>query len=228
MQTGSKDGEVKLFRILPKRNLCKQNNFPMMKTLVWNFRAVNTHKAFHKVQMLHKHRKFVLISLLEPFQQSRHIDRYKRRLGMNLANHNCNGKIWFFVTDGIEVDVLMDTDQQVTIKMLFQDSGKCMILNIVYAKCDAGERMVMWDNTYQLASFMDLPWMVGGDFNVIMHEEEKIGGLLVYPAEYEDFAFCMNSCELSEVEFKGSPFTWWNGRAGHDCIFKRLDRILVN
>ncbi|KAH0650456.1 hypothetical protein KY284_030368 [Solanum tuberosum] len=31
----------------------------------------------------------------------------------------------------------------------------------------------------------------GGDFNVILNDEEKIGGLPVYPQEYENFAFCV-------------------------------------
>ncbi|KAH0701900.1 hypothetical protein KY290_017133 [Solanum tuberosum] len=61
-----------------------------------------------------------------------------------------------------------------------------------------------------------------------MSEEEKIGGVPVYPAEYEDFAFCINSCELVDVNFKGSPFTWWNGSIDNQCIFKRLDRFFMN
>ena len=28
--------------------------------------------------------------------------------------------------------------------------------------------------------------------------------------------------------YKGSLFTWWNGRPNLECIFKRLDRIFVN
>ncbi|KAH0642345.1 hypothetical protein KY289_033319 [Solanum tuberosum] len=68
----------------------------------------------------------------------------------------------------------------------------------------------------------------GRDFNVIMEEDEKIGGLPIYPQEYEDFALCINSCELVDIHFTGSPFTWWNGRADGDCIFKRLDRVVTN
>ncbi|XP_075103611.1 uncharacterized protein LOC142178181 [Nicotiana tabacum] len=75
---------------------------------------------------------------------------------------------------------------------------------------------------------MELPWLVGGDFNVLLNEEEKIGGLPVYPPEYEDFDFCVNSCELFDTSYKGSPFTWWNGRPNAECIFKRLDKIIVN
>ena len=50
-----------------------------------------------------------------------------------------------------------------------------------------------------------------GDFNVILSEEEKIGVLSLYPNKYEDFAFCVNSCDLVYVSFKWNPFTWWNG-----------------
>ncbi|XP_070041015.1 uncharacterized protein [Nicotiana tomentosiformis] len=75
---------------------------------------------------------------------------------------------------------------------------------------------------------MELPWVVGGNFNVILSEEEKIEGLAVYPTEYEDFTFCVNSCELFDLGYKGRPITWWNGRPNAECIFKRLDRILVN
>ncbi|XP_060216593.1 uncharacterized protein LOC132644061 [Lycium barbarum] len=84
--------------------------------------------------------------------------------------------------------------------------------------CSEVERLQLWDSLYLLTSNMTSLWLVGGDFNVIMNEEEKIGGLPVLPQEYEDFAFCLNSCELHEMPFKGSPFTWWNGRAANDFL----------
>ncbi|XP_059310108.1 uncharacterized protein LOC132061281 [Lycium ferocissimum] len=31
-----------------------------------------------------------------------------------------------------------------------------------------------------------------------------------------------------ETGFKGSHFTWWNGRGGSDGIFERLDRVFIN
>ncbi|XP_060210651.1 uncharacterized protein LOC132637602 [Lycium barbarum] len=67
---------------------------------------------------------------------------------------------------------------------------------------------------------MSMPWLIDGDFNVILNEEEKIGGLPVFPLEYKDSAYCINSCELFEVNFKGSPFTWWNDKTNGECISK--------
>lgn len=74
----------------------------------------------------------------------------------------------------------------------------------------------------------DKPWIVGGDFNVILNEEEKMGSLEFEQYEVMDFAMCINSCTLMEVRYTGSNFTWRNGRVDEAYIFKRLDRVLVN
>ncbi|XP_060190553.1 uncharacterized protein LOC132619771 [Lycium barbarum] len=188
--------------------------------------SVRTQKAFQRIQMLHRHHKFFLVALMKPFQHVRHLQFYRRRLRMSQAGANCNGKIWFFVANNIEVEVLSDSEQHISLKLLFQDTGKTLVTTLVYAKCSEVERLQLWDNIYNLANGMSLPWMIGGDFNVVLNEKEKIGGIPVFAQDIEDFAFCINSCELDEIQFKGSPFTWWNGRASNDCIFERLDRML--
>lgn len=54
-----------------------------------------------------------------------------------------------------------------------------MVSTLVYAKCSSTERMDLWEDIYQIGQNMNLPRFVGGDFNVIMDVEEKIGGLPV-------------------------------------------------
>lgn len=66
------------------------------------------------------------------------------------------------------------------------------------------------------------------DFNVVMNEKDKLGEPTIYPLEYENFALCLYSCELGEINSKGSPFTWWNSRTDDQCIFKKLDRMVAN
>lgn len=48
--------------------------------------------------------------------------------------------------------------------------------------------------------------MVGGYFNVILHEEEKLGGLPVFPREYDDFTLCINSCGRIDFNYKRVSF----------------------
>nr|XP_016516053.1 PREDICTED: uncharacterized protein LOC107832701 [Nicotiana tabacum] len=144
---------------------------------------------------------------MEPFQKKRLIDRYRRRLNMETAYANINGQIWLFFDAMVEWELGEDTEQQVTVRVLHHEQGQHMMMTFVYAKCSAMERLELWDHLYYLASDMKLEWLVGGDFNVILHEEEKTRGLLVHPPKYEDFAFCVNSCGLFEQGYKGSPFT---------------------
>lgn len=150
-----------------------------------------------------------------------------RKLRMEYANANVNGKIWIFDNNNIQVDVLDDSEQQLTTKLKFMDNNKELVIISVYAKCETTQRIDLWNDIYGICNSMSLPWLVGGDFNVIIDAEEKIEGLPVYPQEYKDFVFCKNSCGLLDIKFKGSPFTWWNGRAEAECIFKRLDRLLI-
>lgn len=147
---------------------------------------------------------------------------------MGSAGSNSNGKIWFFVKENVEMEILLDTEQQITLKLQIAEEGLIMITTLVNAKCDRNDRLQLWDNIYQLANNMTFPWLDGGDFNVVLTEEEKIGGVPVTVEDTEEFAFCINSSELFDVGFKGSPFTWWNRRTCSNCIFERLDRVVVN
>ncbi|XP_060202619.1 uncharacterized protein LOC132631038 [Lycium barbarum] len=130
--------------------------------------------------------------------------------------------------DKVDVEVIFDTVQQVSLKLVFLDLNKTFVITLVYTKCDESERLQLWEDIYNIAGSRNSPWLVGRDFNVVLHEDEKIGGIHVQPQDYEDFAYCGNSYELLETGFKGSHFTWWNGRGGVDCIFERLDRIFFN
>lgn len=53
-----------------------------------------------------------------------------------------------------------------------------------------------------------MPLLVGGDFNIIADESEKLGGLPVIQQETTDFVYCMNTCSLNEIRFTGSCYTW--------------------
>ncbi|KAG5589342.1 hypothetical protein H5410_039856 [Solanum commersonii] len=124
--------------------------------------------------------------------------------------------------------VVGNTNQHIPIFLLNQNSTFSCYATFVYVKCDSTQRLELWNDLYQLSEGMDRPWLIGGDFNRVLSGEEKIGELPIMADDYEDFKTCIEVCDLSQVQFKGSPFTWWNGRVGDDCIFERLDKNLIN
>jgi len=129
--------------------------------------------------MLNKAHKFNFIALMEPFQNASVINKYRRRLGMPFAKSNFNGKIWIFVKEGYQVDINLDAEQHITIKVQDTILNKDFFVTLVYAKCDGVQRRALWEDIYQLHNSMGLLWIIGGDFNVVLNAEEKLGGLVV-------------------------------------------------
>ncbi|XP_060202506.1 uncharacterized protein LOC132630946 [Lycium barbarum] len=165
---------------------------------------------------------------MEPFQDLIAIEDYRRKLGFQNCKVNSSGKIWIFWIDEWLGVVVSESEQQVTLQLTHSSMNQTVLVSVVYAKCDRQEREDLWEDIIALANQQDYPWIIEGDFNVIVSDEEKQGGLPVSSNETLDFSTCIQSCGLIDVGFNGSKFTWWNGRTEEDCIFKRLDRILVN
>lgn len=50
------------------------------------------------------------------------------------------------------------------------------MVTMIYAKCTEGERVSLCSSIYIMEN-INFSWLFGGDFNTILNEEEKIGGL---------------------------------------------------
>ncbi|XP_070015947.1 uncharacterized protein [Nicotiana sylvestris] len=199
-----------------------------MNALIWNIRPVNTQQAFERLTKMHRKNHYEFVGLMEQKQQAKNLERYRNKIGLAQAISNVSNKIWAFIDEVFEVTIMNSMVQQLTLRLFHTESHVEFVLTLIYAKCDAIERIELWGSLYAMARYMDAPWLVGGDFNVIWDEEEKFGGLPVSLNEIDDFRHCVNTCNLFDLGFKGSIFTWWNGIADEDCIFKRLDRCLAN
>ncbi|XP_060200547.1 uncharacterized protein LOC132628799 [Lycium barbarum] len=177
--------------------------------------------------MVNKH-KTDMVAISEPLVNSNKIEGYKRFLGFNHCISNINGKIWCFWRDGCDVSVIHNHVQQMTLKVQKNHNCQELFVTAVYAKCTASERMDLWSSLENLNRIINQPWCIGGDFNVILHPEEKIGGLPHRNAESYDFFECMDSCGMMDIGYIGSNYTWCNNWTPSLRIWKRLDRVFVN
>ncbi|XP_075109126.1 uncharacterized protein LOC142180920 [Nicotiana tabacum] len=199
-----------------------------MNALLWNIRSVNTQGAFERLITMHRKYQFDFIGLMEPMQQSRKLDGYRRQIDFEQAFVNIYNKIWVFIDGKYDVTMEINSVRQLILRLFDTEEQKEFMITLVYAKCDHIDRIELWDSLYYLAQDMTIPWLVGGDFNVIWDEEEKFGGLPVPLNEVDDFKHCMTTCNFSDLGFKGSIYTWSNGRVEKDYIFKRLDIVFAN
>ncbi|KAK9983152.1 hypothetical protein SO802_032677 [Lithocarpus litseifolius] len=67
-----------------------------------------------------------------------------------------------------------------------------------------------------------------GDFNDVTKEEEKKGGNGICRRRVYEYTDCMDFCNLLDLGFSGSIFTWTNKRDISGLIQQRLDRVWAN
>ncbi|XP_041999996.1 uncharacterized protein LOC121749495 [Salvia splendens] len=150
--------------------------------------------------------------------------KFSKALGMNFKAANSNGKIWFFVEEGADFEVVDDSDQIIHGKYLCPWLPCSIMVSAVYAKCTRGERVALWDKMREISVNTEgMPWVIGGDFNTILSTRDRAGSDTNRQTEMIDFAEAIEDCRLLDPGYDGSDFTW-----AKNGLFERLDRVLVN
>lgn len=80
----------------------------------------------------------------------------------------------------------------------------------------------LWNNIRNNA-VADEPWLIGGDFNIIVESGEIEGGSPPDLNSMNDFVNCIADTCLKDMDYIGLPFTWQWRNVKH-----RLDRVLAN
>ncbi|KAH0685679.1 hypothetical protein KY290_017197 [Solanum tuberosum] len=102
-------------------------------------------------------------------------------------------------------------------------------LSIIYASNLVANRKLLWDSLYSLSRTTRSPWLVAGDFNDILCQKDKWGGVSYSRKNNSDFKNCVNCCQLLDLGFKGSRYTWSNlPERSHSLILERLDCCFIN
>jgi hypothetical protein len=72
------------------------------------------------------------------------------------------------------------------------------------------------------------PWLVCGDFNEVLSQDEHVGPRDRTEAQISAFRDCMQVCELKDLGFEGPKFTWSNRQDADTHVKVRLDRVVAN
>ena len=79
-----------------------------------------------------------------------------------------------------------------------------------------------------VAELYNMPWVIAGDFNETLINEDKFGGRAVSVSRSLLFKECLDKCNMIDIGFLGPRFTWTNRREVHALIQERFDRYFVN
>lgn len=181
--------------------------FLMISTIFWNIRGVRSNKGIHRLKQLIDINCILFVAIMEPMVSKERIEGYRKFLGFKECVSNDNGKIWCFWKNVNQATVIANEEQQISIKMDDGRTNPSVFITAVYAKCTSRERKDLWCNLEDISLAIDGPWCIGGDFNVILEPDEKLGGMPHRMYKSLDFQMCMDNCGVTDIGFFGAKYT---------------------
>ncbi|KAL4334407.1 hypothetical protein GQ457_07G010750 [Hibiscus cannabinus] len=121
-----------------------------------------------------------IVALFEPRISGCVVDRVVAKLGFphsfRVESHGFSGGIWILWNDEVTVEILTFSNQFIHIRFRVVGNGTSALLTAVYASPCRSKRKDLWNQLAMLNPGDGTPWLLGGDFNVILSTEERIGG----------------------------------------------------
>lgn len=102
------------------------------------------------------------------------------------------------------------------------------LITVIYGFNTVKKRKVLWQDLLTLAQRISQPWLLSGDFNIILTLQDRLDGNVVTMSEIQDFYNCIQHILVNELPWHGDYDTWSNKRQGSNRITCRLDRTLGN
>lgn len=100
-----------------------------------------------------------------------------------------------------------------------------------YGNPDHNLRVSSWNLLNKIATThnnSELGWIIGGDFNEILYDSEKCGGIPRASHLINNFRSTLSLNKLSSLNSTGPRFTWTNNIKHCENIVARLDRFVAD
>ncbi|KAK2635552.1 hypothetical protein Ddye_030344 [Dipteronia dyeriana] len=95
----------------------------------------------------------------------------------------------------------------------------------VYGPNFENERVVLWEFIIGAQVSLPMPWCNGGDFNTVLNEAERIGGIC-NKVSMRNFNSFMLQAKVVDIPMHGCTFSWSNNR--DSASWARLGRFLIS
>jgi exonuclease III len=203
-----------------------------MIALSWNCRGLGNPQTVRDLYRLVKEKRPSLVFLMETKLQAKRLEYIRVRMGFDSAfvvdSVGRSGGLVLLWKGDIFVEIQNYSRRHINAIVRICENGPQWKFTGFYGHPDATKRRESWCLLEFLMSFQPVPWLCMGDFNEIIQESEKFGVRRKSRRQMADFRAVLEKCQLEDLGYVGSHFTWWNMQEGDNFIKERLDRALAN
>ncbi|XP_020272040.1 uncharacterized protein LOC109847208 [Asparagus officinalis] len=206
-----------------------------MNLSFWNVRGLNKSPKQHLVKQ-HIHQYHIsFVALLETKIKEGKLPEIVKRIAANWrwfsnANSTCTARILMLWDPNIlDLQISGFSAQHITCKVCSTDGRVDCYISSIYGFNHMEMRKELWLDLYQIHQVIgNSHWLLSGDFNAVLGNEEKLGGVMLTDADILDFRSFTEDCQLSHLKTLGCFYTWNNKQDSATRVWSRLDRSLVN
>ncbi|XP_059626612.1 uncharacterized protein LOC132269441 [Cornus florida] len=204
-----------------------------MNWAAWNIRGLNSTLKQIEIRCLIRESKLSLIAILETkvcsdnMQSIHHFIAPQWQIKCNYLS-SILGRVWV-LWDPQKVSMLraVEHGQVINCEIELINLKKKVLASFIYAANTAVDRKSLWRSLNSFSLSCE-PWILMGDFNVLLHVNDSFGGALRWTTGMQDFKECLDRNGLEDMRFTGVFHTWSNRSYGGANITRKLDRVLVN
>lgn len=198
-----------------------------MKILFWNCRGLGQPQTVQELTRLIREHKPSLVFLSETRQNKAIVEGICRRNSFSNCLPVCvegkGGGLALFVSSNLKVDLISFGPHHIDVSVLDQ-FGKKWRNSFVYGEPRPSDRPEFWKLIRRIKPCSADPWLMCGDFNEALFQFEHLSARKRSESQMEAFRDTLDHCNLHDLGFSGTPWTYNNKQRGNKNVRVRLDR----
>ncbi|KAG2598477.1 hypothetical protein PVAP13_5KG367307, partial [Panicum virgatum] len=193
-----------------------------MNLLCWNCRGVWRSRTVQELVRLVRTHNPKIVFLSETRQSDERVKNLRWRL------EGTGGGLALFWDDNVVVDLQSLGEHHIDVLIRADVNSTQWRGTFIYGEARVQDRPRMWDLIRQLKSQMNYPWIMVGDFNEVMWSFEHFSNTNRREVQMQNFRDALSYCDLYDMGFSGTPWTYDNKQEGARNVRVRLDRAVAS
>ena len=182
-----------------------------MSVIAWNCRGLGNPCTVNTLQKMVMEEDPTLVFLVETKFEVAKMARIKRKLerhqGLVVPSVKRARGLALLWKSSMRVDVQTYSPRHIDAIVIEDHGYRRWRFMGFYGHPETSKREESWALLEQLSGRMDLPWVIMGDFNEILHAGEKTRGNQRPASQMKRFGEVINRCNLRDLGYVGSDFT---------------------